>query len=222
MLDLTRLPLQRVNLLERVPSCGFSTDQSSRSIGSMITLPLALAMHVLWPPSLCPPRGFLQSLPRHRSAPPGARHAAAAVRRLWLQRGASALCSMAEDLPITPLLPELVAALDERPNLVLQAPPGAGKTTAAPLALLRDSAWLRDSDGVLLVLEPRRVAARGAATRMAAVLGEQVGQTVGYRVRQESRVSSRTKIVVVTEGILLRQLQNDPLLQGVAGVCMSV
>ena len=193
----------------------------------MIIIPsLVLAMHVLWPSSLCPPRGCLQPLPRHRPAPPGARHAAATVRLGRFQRGAFApgiVCSMAEpDLPITPLLPELVAALDERPNVVLQAPPGAGKTTAAPLALLRDSAWLRDSDGVLLVLEPRRVAARGAATRMAAVLGEQVGQTVGYRVRQESRVSSRTKIVVVTEGILLRQLQNDPLLQGVAGVCMCV
>ena len=186
--------------------------------GAMIALPsLAFALHALWPAPPRPPHGCLRS-PRGPAPTAGwTRYAARGAAAPGLAR-----CRMAEpDLPIAPLLPELVAVLDERPNVVLQAPPGAGKTTAAPLALLRDSAWLRDADGVLLVLEPRRVAARGAATRMAAMLGEQVGQTVGYRVRQESRVSSRTKIVVVTEGILLRQLQNDPLLQGIAGVCFD-
>jgi len=80
---------------------------------------------------------------------------------------------------------------------------------------------MQDNQGALLVLEPRRIAARSAAARMAAALGEQVGETVGYRVRQESRVSARTKIVCITEGMLLRQLQNDPLLEGVAGVCFD-
>jgi ATP-dependent helicase HrpB len=98
---------------------------------------------------------------------------------------------------------------------------GAGKTTAVPLALMRDAAWMRNEGGVLLVLEPRRIAARSAAVRMAAAIGEQVGQTVGYRVRQESRVSARSRIVCVTEGMLLRQLQNDPLLEGVAGICFD-
>jgi ATP-dependent helicase HrpB len=131
------------------------------------------------------------------------------------------VASAEAELPITPLLPGLIASLDKNPNLVLQAPPGAGKTTSVPLALLRDSAWMRGSKGQLLVLEPRRIAARGAATRMAAALGEKVGETVGYRVRQESRVSARTRIVCVTEGMLLRQLQNDPLLEGVAGICFD-
>jgi HrpA-like RNA helicase len=107
------------------------------------------------------------------------------------------------ELPITPLLPELVQSLEKGPNLVLQAPPGAGKTTSVPLALLRDASWLRDTDKTILVLEPRRIAARSAATRMSSALGEQVGMTVGYRVRQESKVSSRTRIVCVTEGMLL-------------------
>ena len=107
------------------------------------------------------------------------------------------------DLPITPLLPKLVDSLEEVPNLVLQAPPGAGKTTSVPLALLRDATWLRDTDKTILVLEPRRIAARSAAVRMASALGEQVGMTVGFRVRQESKVSPRTRIVCVTEGMLL-------------------
>ena len=107
------------------------------------------------------------------------------------------------ELPITPLLPELVQSLEKGPNLVLQAPPGAGKTTSVPLALLRDASWMRDTDKTILVLEPRRIAARSAATRMSSALGEQVGMNVGYRVRQESKVSSRTRIVCVTEGMLL-------------------
>ena len=118
-----------------------------------------------------------------------------------------------DSLPIAPLLPEIVDALS--PNLVLQAPPGAGKTTAVPLALL-DSATI--SDGTILVLEPRRVAARGAASRMASLLGEQVGDRVGYRVRGEKKSSRRTRVLAVTEGILVRRLQSDPTLEGVSCV----
>lgn len=122
---------------------------------------------------------------------------------------------MSPALPIETVLPSLLSALDERPNCVLQAPPGAGKTTRVPLALL-DRRWLGDRR--IIVLEPRRLAARSAARRMAAMLGEEVGQTVGYRVRLDSRVSARTRIEVVTEGLFLRQLQGDPALEGVGAV----
>ncbi|WP_114391730.1 ATP-dependent helicase HrpB [Oleisolibacter albus] len=118
-------------------------------------------------------------------------------------------------LPIESVLPPLLAALSASPNAVLQAPPGAGKTTRVPLALL-DQPWV--GDGRIIMLEPRRLAARGAARRMAQMLGEEVGGTVGYRVRLDSRVSARTRIEVVTEGIFLRQLQADPALEGVAAV----
>jgi ATP-dependent helicase HrpB len=114
--------------------------------------------------------------------------------------------------PITPLLPDILASLAERPRLVLEAPPGAGKTTQVPLALL-DAPWL--SGARIVVLEPRRIAARAAAAFMAAQLGEQVGETVGYRIRFESRVGPRTRIEVVTEGILGRMIQQDPSLEGV-------
>ncbi|HZZ35530.1 MAG TPA: ATP-dependent helicase HrpB, partial [Caulobacteraceae bacterium] len=100
-------------------------------------------------------------------------------------------------------------------SAVLAAPPGAGKTTVAPLALL-DEPWARG--GKLIVLEPRRLAARAAAARMAATLGENVGETVGYRVRMASRVSSRTRIELVTEGVFTRMILDDPALEGVAGV----
>ncbi|MQP66303.1 ATP-dependent helicase HrpB [Niveispirillum sp. SYP-B3756] len=118
-------------------------------------------------------------------------------------------------LPIDEALPALLAALSNGPNATLQAPPGAGKTTRVPLALL-DQPWR--GDGRIIMLEPRRLAARGAARRMAAMLGEEVGGTVGYRVRLDSRVSARTRIEVVTEGIFLRQLQSDASLDGVAAV----
>ena len=118
-------------------------------------------------------------------------------------------------LPIEPVLPVLTAALDARPNAVLQAPPGAGKTTCVPLALL-DRPWL--SGGKIVMLEPRRLAARAAARRMAQMLGEQVGETVGYRVRLDSKVGPKTRIEVVTEGILTRMIQDDPGLDGVAAV----
>lgn len=115
-------------------------------------------------------------------------------------------------LPIEPALPELASALRDRTEAVLQAPPGAGKTTLVPLAL-KDEAWL---DGQRIVmLEPRRLAARAAARRMAYLLGERVGQTVGYRVRMDTQVGRDTRIEVVTEGVLTRFLQEDPSLHGI-------
>jgi ATP-dependent helicase HrpB len=116
------------------------------------------------------------------------------------------------DLPVTLILPQLANALAEKPAAVLQAPPGAGKTTLVPLSLL-DSPWLAGQK--IIMLEPRRLAARAAAERLAQLLGEPVGETVGYRIRLESRVSAATRIEVVTEGILQRLLQADPELPGV-------
>ena len=110
-------------------------------------------------------------------------------------------------LPIDAVLPHVSEALRTGTAAVLTAPPGAGKTTRVPLALLREP-WLRDRK--LLMLEPRRLAARAAAHRMASTLGEAVGQTVGYRIRLETKVSAATRIEVVTEGILTRLLQHDP------------
>lgn len=118
-------------------------------------------------------------------------------------------------LPIDAALPELLAALEAGSNAVLVAEPGAGKTTRVPLALL-DAPWR--GDGRILLLEPRRLAARAAARRMAESLGEQVGGTVGYRVRMESRVSARTRIEVITEGVFTRMILDDPELAGVACV----
>lgn len=115
-------------------------------------------------------------------------------------------------LPIDEALPALRRALHTRDEAVLEAPPGAGKTTRVPLALL-DESWLAGQR--IIVLEPRRLAARAAAERMADELGERVGQTVGYRIRLDSRVGPQTRIEVVTEGILARRLQDDPALEGV-------
>ena len=120
-----------------------------------------------------------------------------------------------DTFPITPLLPEICAALAAVPRLVLEAPPGAGKTTQVPLALL-DQPWLAGAR--ILMLEPRRIAARAAAQFMAQQLGEEVGATVGYRIRFESKVSPSTRIEVVTEGILTRLIQDDPELQGVGAI----
>jgi ATP-dependent helicase HrpB len=118
-------------------------------------------------------------------------------------------------LPIDAVLPQIVAALAASPNLVIVAPPGAGKTTRASLALL-EADWAKR--GKLILLEPRRLAARAAANRMAATLGEQVGETIGLRMRMESKVSARTRIEVVTEGVFARMILDDPTLDGVAGV----
>ena len=117
--------------------------------------------------------------------------------------------------PITPLLPEIRAALAAHPRLVLEAPPGAGKTTQVPLALL-DAPWLAGRK--ILMLEPRRIAARAAAQFMAQQLGEEIGRSVGYRIRFESRVSAATRIEVVTEGILTRLIQDDPELGGIGAI----
>jgi ATP-dependent helicase HrpB len=116
-------------------------------------------------------------------------------------------------LPIDAVLPELRTALTTHANVVLQAPPGAGKSTGVPLALLAEPALCA---GKIVMLEPRRLAARAVATRMAQMLGESVGQTVGFRTRLESRTGKSTRIEVVTEGILTRWLQRDATLDGVA------
>jgi ATP-dependent helicase HrpB len=120
------------------------------------------------------------------------------------------------DLPVADCLPRLLAVLAQGPNAVLVAPPGAGKTTTVPLALLE----LFDK-GRILMLEPRRGGARAAATRMASLIGEPVGQTVGFRTRLESAVSAATRIEVVTTGLLVRRLLGDPGLDGVAAVILD-
>ncbi|PPC90629.1 MAG: ATP-dependent helicase HrpB, partial [Methylocystis sp.] len=118
-------------------------------------------------------------------------------------------------LPIDDVLPAIRAALAAACNLVVVAPPGAGKTTRAPLALL-DADWAKN--GKLILMEPRRLAARAAASRMAATLGETVGETIGLRMRLESKISARTRIEVVTEGVFARMILDDAALEGVAGV----
>jgi ATP-dependent helicase HrpB len=115
-------------------------------------------------------------------------------------------------LPVEPVLPALSEALERSGSAVLQAPPGAGKTTLVPLAL-RDAPWLKGRK--ILLLEPRRIAARAAARRMASLLGEAPGQTVGYRIRRDTVVGPGTRIEVLTEGILTRMVQHDPELSGV-------
>src|SRR5579859_1335862 len=120
-----------------------------------------------------------------------------------------------DPLPIDEAVPRLTEALEAGPMAVLVAPPGAGKTTRVPLALL-DAPWRKD--GKIILLEPRRLAARAAARRMAMSLGEEVGETVGYRVRLDVKVSKRTRIEVVTEGVFTRAILADPELTGVAAV----
>ncbi|HVQ67307.1 MAG TPA: DEAD/DEAH box helicase, partial [Bradyrhizobium sp.] len=118
-------------------------------------------------------------------------------------------------LPIDAVLDELGRTLTANNAAVLVAPPGAGKTTRVPLALL-DAPWLNGKK--IIMLEPRRIAARASAERMARTLGERAGETVGYRVRFGSKISRATRIEVVTEGIFSRQILDDPELSGVAAV----
>jgi len=125
------------------------------------------------------------------------------------------MCRFDIPLPIDEALPRLTSALATNNRSVLVAQPGAGKTTRVPLVLL-DEPWAKDMK--ILVLEPRRLAARAAAARMASILGEQVGDTVGLRVRFGSKVSKRTRIEVVTEGVFTRLILDDPSLAGVAAV----
>lgn len=119
------------------------------------------------------------------------------------------------DLPVRAVLGELGAALDTHGAAVLVAPPGTGKTTLVPLALAERN------EGRILVAEPRRLAARAAASRMAHLLGERVGETVGYSVRGDRKVSGRTRVEVVTSGLLVRRLQSDPELSGVDTVLLD-
>ncbi len=116
-------------------------------------------------------------------------------------------------LPITHVIPEVKEKLRQHNRLILQAPPGAGKTTALPLALL-DEPWLEGK--TIIMLEPRRLAVRMSALRMAEMLGEKVGERVGYQIKMDSQYSKKTKILIVTEGILTRKLQADPSLEDVA------
>jgi ATP-dependent helicase HrpB len=116
-------------------------------------------------------------------------------------------------LPVEACITDLVSALGTRSRAVLVAPPGSGKTTLAPLRLL-ESPWLESKDKIIM-LEPRRLAARAAARRMAQLLGQEVGDTVGYQTREERIIGPNTRIEVLTEGVLTRRLQNDPDLPGV-------
>ena len=119
------------------------------------------------------------------------------------------------ELPVSAVLPALRKALADGGSAVLVAPPGAGKTTLVPLALL-DEIWA--GNGRIVLLEPRRLAARAAARRMASLLGEETGETIGYTMRMESRVSAKTRILVVTEGVLSRMILDDPELKGISAV----
>ena len=117
-------------------------------------------------------------------------------------------------LPIDAVLPDVINALRSQGRVVLQAPPGAGKTTRVPLAMLDANL----TTGRILMPEPRRLAARAAAERMAQTIGEPVGETVGYRIRGTSKVGKQTRIEVVTEGILTRMLQDQPDLSNIGAV----
>ncbi|HNC31197.1 MAG TPA: helicase-related protein, partial [Cyclobacteriaceae bacterium] len=117
--------------------------------------------------------------------------------------------------PVLDIIPALKEKLSNQTTVILQAPPGAGKSTILPLELLHEP-WLHDKK--IIMLEPRRLAARSVAMRMASLLDEEAGQTIGYRVRFENKISAKTRIEVVTEGILTRMIQSDNALEGVAMV----
>jgi ATP-dependent helicase HrpB len=118
-------------------------------------------------------------------------------------------------LPVATVLPDLLAALERQPSAVLVAPPGAGKTTGVPPALLA-APWR--GDGRIVVVEPRRLAARAAAAHIASTMGDTVGGAVGYRVRNETRISSRTRIELITAGVFVRMILTDPALDGIAAI----
>ena len=118
-------------------------------------------------------------------------------------------------LPVDAILPEMIESLRQTPNLVIEAPPGAGKTTRVPPAVLDVV------QGNVIVLEPRRIAARLSARRVAWELGEEAGETVGYQVRFEEKTGPRTRLRFVTEGILTRRLMSDPTLKGVDAVILD-
>ena len=120
-----------------------------------------------------------------------------------------------KNLPIYDVLDEIKTTLTKNSKLIVEAPPGAGKSTVLPISLL-DELWLEDK--MIIMLEPRRVAARMVATQMAKLLGEEVGQRVGYQVKMESCYSKQTKLLVVTEAILVRKLQSDQALEDVVMV----
>jgi ATP-dependent helicase HrpB len=122
------------------------------------------------------------------------------------------MSDFAEKLPIDEVLNELIKAMREKNHAVLQAPPGAGKTTRIPIALLASDLFEKK----IIMLQPRRLAVRSAAKRLAQHYGDQLGQTVGYRMRGESKVSNETRIEVVTEGVLIKMIQNDPELNNVS------
>lgn len=119
------------------------------------------------------------------------------------------------DLPVKEIISECRKHLANENTLIISAPPGAGKSTLLPLALI-DETWLKGQK--ILMLEPRRLAAKSIAMRMASLLGEEVGQRIGYRIRFEKRISKNTRIEVLTEGILTRMLQSDNALEGVGMV----
>jgi len=117
------------------------------------------------------------------------------------------------DLPVKDVIPQIKKELTESSTLIVKAPPGAGKSTLLPLALMNEP-WLKGKK--ILMLEPRRLAAKTIASRMADLLGEKVGESIGYRIRFESRISAQTKIEVLTEGILTRMIHDDNALEDVA------
>jgi ATP-dependent helicase HrpB len=117
-------------------------------------------------------------------------------------------------LPISSIVPDVVSALKNNQCIVITAPPGTGKSTLLPLEIMKN--YLQNDREKILMLEPRRLAARSIATRMSDMMEERVGQTVGYRVRFESVVSDKTRIEVLTEGILTRRLQSDNELKDVS------
>lgn len=119
------------------------------------------------------------------------------------------------DLPVSAVLRDLADALEHKGQAVLVAPPGAGKTTLVPLHLL-DAPWL--GDGMIVLLEPRRLAARAAARRIADLIGEKPGETIGYAMRLDRKVSARTRILVVTEGVMARMILDDPELSGISAL----